>query len=346
MLSPLVLAPFLSDGPSSNVHEGQNRVNRPNMQILALLSRSGLDLPYERRRPQMKRQNFAETLIEAELAVPLATVRLARFILDGTTDHEFRREESYWLDMCLSPRPEKLQGCYFNRWGPHRFEPLGEIFLLPPGEPLRLRADVSTRQISIVCEIEQEAVRRWLPANIAWTDHRLAASLNIANPHIRACLFRLAAEVRRPGYGNEELVTHIVGQLAIEVARFCEAVTDAPALGGLASWRLRLIEERLHRSGPPPSLNELAELCGLSVRQLTRGFRASRGCTLGNYIAAMRIELAKRSLGTDKSIKEIASLLGFSTPAAFSYAFRRATGSTPKQFRARQLRSRPLPASV
>ena len=37
--------------------------------------------------------------------------------------------------------------------------------------------------------------------------------------------------------------------------------------------------------GPLPSLAELAELCALSVRQLTRGFRASRGCSLGEHIA-------------------------------------------------------------
>ncbi len=127
---------------------------------------------------------------------------------------------------------------------------------------------------------------------------------------------------------------HVVGQLAIEVARFCEAVTDGPAVGGLASWRLRLIDERLHRYGSSPLLDELAELCGLSVRQLTRGFSASRGCTVGSYIASMRIEQAKRRLDTNESIKEIAGLLpGFPSPSAFSYAFRRATGSTPRQFR-------------
>jgi AraC family transcriptional regulator len=290
----------------------------------------------------MKPETYAETVFEAELAVPSATARLARFSLDWSTDREFRREASYWLDMCLSPRPEELRGCYYERWGPHRFEPLGEIFLLPPGESLRLRTEGSTRQVSIVCEISQEAVQRWLPAEIDWTDQRLAASLDIVDPHIRACLFRLAAEVRRPGAGSEELAIHIVGQLAIEVARFCEAITDGPVIGGLASWRLRLIEERLHRYGSPPSLDELAELCGLSVRQLTRAFRASRGCTVGSHISTTRIELAKRHLDTDESIKEIASLLGYSTPSAFSYAFRRATGSTPRQFRARQLRSRPL----
>ena len=214
---------------------------------------------------------------------------------------------------------------------------------MPRGKSLRLRTEGSTWQISIVCEIRQEAVQRWLPADIEWTDQRVAASLDIVDPHIRACLFRLAAEVRRPGAGTRNWQIRVVGQLAIEVARFCEAVTDGPAMGGLASWRLRLIEERLHRYGSFPSLDELAELCGLSVRQLTRGFRASRGCTVGSHIASMRIELAKRRLDTNESIKEISGLLGFASPSAFSYAFRRATGSTPRQFRARQLRSRPIP---
>ena len=51
-----------------------------------------------------------------------------------------------------------------------------------------------------------------------------------------------------------------------------------------------------------------------------------------------RIETAKRQLASDDSIKAIAFGLGFASPSSFSYAFRRATGSTPRQFRQRQLR--------
>jgi AraC family transcriptional regulator len=54
----------------------------------------------------------------------------------------------------------------------------------------------------------------------------------------------------------------------------------------------------------------------------------------------MRIEIAKRQLASDQSIKSIAFELGFASPSSFSYAFRRATGAAPRQFRQRQYRKR------
>jgi AraC family transcriptional regulator len=286
----------------------------------------------------MQAESYAESMYEAELSVGMATARIMRLNLDKPTNRVFRRgTDYYWLDLCLTPRPENTRGCYSDRWGPHRFERLGEIFLVPPGEALHLRSDRGGNQASIICEIDAAAIDRWLDGGIEWTDQRLAAGLDITHPYMRSCLFRLAQEVSRPGPGSEVLVEMIAGQLAIEVARYCQAIAEGPITGGLASWRLRLIDERLQQLGVAPSLEELATLCALSLRQLTRGFRASRGCSIGDHIAQMRIDLAKRLLGSEESIKAIAFSLGFASPSSFAFAFRRATGATPSQFRQRQL---------
>jgi len=281
---------------------------------------------------------YTRSVFEAELPIPHGVARIMRFANDRPTNHIFRRGEHYWLDLCLTPRPEQARGCYSERWGPHRFERLGEIFLVPPGEALHVRTDAGDNQASIACEIHADAVDRWLPNGLEWTDRRLEGGLDIVHPHIRACLFRLAEEARHGGTGSIDLAAMIAGQLAIELARYLEAISDGPITGGLASWRLRLIDERLHCGGPPPTLGELAMLCNVSIRQLTRGFRSSRGCTIGDHIAQTRIELAKRALGSDESIKSIAFALGFATPSSFSHAFGRATGMTPLRFRQRHLR--------
>jgi AraC family transcriptional regulator len=76
----------------------------------------------------------------------------------------------------------------------------------------------------------------------------------------------------------------------------------------------------------------------LSVRQLTRGFRASRGRSIGDYVAQSRIDHAKRLLATKQSVKAISYSLGFASPSSFSFAFRRATGETPREFRQRAQR--------
>jgi AraC family transcriptional regulator len=69
------------------------------------------------------------------------------------------------------------------------------------------------------------------------------------------------------------------------------------------------------------------------VRQLTRGFRASRGFSIGSHIAASRVEYAKQLLKSDRCVKTVAYAMGFTAPSNFSAAFRRATGQTPRQYR-------------
>jgi AraC family transcriptional regulator len=122
-------------------------------------------------------------------------------------------------------------------------------------------------------------------------------------------------------------------ELAIELARHCREVHAHKALGGLASWRLRTIDERINRSGPAPRLPELADLCGLSVRQLTRGFRISRRCSLGEYIACRQMDRAKALLNSSTHIKEVAYATGYASASNFSIAFQRLSGMSPKHYR-------------
>jgi AraC family transcriptional regulator len=180
-------------------------------------------------------------------------------------------------------------------------------------------------------------VHKWFDGDLVWTDRRLEASLDIASPTVRALLLRLGEELRHPGFASDALTELIAAQLAIELGRYCASITHGPATGGLAPWRLRLIDERLSEVREAPTLAELARLCNLSVRQLTRGFRTSRGCSIGDYIANSRIDVAKQLLGSEESVKGIAYSMGFASPSGFSYAFRRATGETPRQFRQRIL---------
>jgi AraC family transcriptional regulator len=185
----------------------------------------------------------------------------------------------------------------------------------------------------LLCQLNGDSFHQWIGEDIEWNDRQLEASLDIPTDQIRSLLHRLAQETRYPGFASHLMVELIAGQISIEIARYCQSVTDSPMTGGLASWRLKLIDERLAEVCKAPSLAELATLCGLSVRQLTRGFRTSRGCSIGQHVAQSRIKLAKRLLIGSESIKSIAYAMGFSSPSSFSYAFRRATGFTPGAFR-------------
>lgn len=282
----------------------------------------------------MDRATTAVVTIEAELRVPAATAQLVCFDFPEPADNVFRGEH-YQLDLCLTPRPRNARACYPDRWSPERFERIGRAFIVPPGEAMRARSDDCGRQNSIICQLRPHAMQPWFEDDLQWNARRLEAGLDIRQDSIRSLMLRLADEARNPGFASELLVELIAGQLAIELTRFCTAVDDDNRGTGLAAWRLRRIDERLGEEGRLPTLSELASLCGLSVRQLTRGFRASRGCSVGEYVSNARMELAKRSLAGDAGIKAIAYALGFASPSSFCCAFRRATGETPRQFRQR-----------
>ncbi len=288
----------------------------------------------------MERREQAEMTVEAELRVPVATLQLVRYLFVDPVAGDMREDQDYRLDLSLTSRPRNARACYPDRWAPHRFERLGSVWLLPPGENLQACSDGGgRRQRSLVCRLRPEAMNAWLQRDLEWTDRRLKAILDIPDANIRGLLLRLTEEVRHPGFASEMLVELICAQIAIELGRYCAAVNEGPVTGGLAPWRLRAIDERLREVQAAPTLADLADLCKLSVRQLTRGFRASRGCSIGDHVAHSRLEQAKRQLAGDQSVKAIAYSLGFSSPSSFSYAFRKLLGETPRQFRQRVLRA-------
>jgi AraC family transcriptional regulator len=102
---------------------------------------------------------------------------------------------------------------------------------------------------------------------------------------------------------------------------------------------MRRLRERVHSDLPAPSLTELAELCGMTVRHLSRAFKAETGQTLGKYVEAAMVDRARSLLAeTDASVGEVASALGFASSTSFAFAFRRATGLRPSEVEGRRPR--------
>lgn len=288
---------------------------------------------------QMARPRQSSFQVEAELITGMATTRLVWFEMDGSPNHSVMWD-NYYLDLSLTPRPVNMRACFPNRWSPQRFASVGDMLLIPPGEPVHIRADTPFRQTSIICELDPVRVHDLIGFEIDWNDRRIEAGLDLASSSIRHLLRKLAEEAREPGIASNEFVDLVTKQLAIEIGRHMETVDEAPVTGGLAPWRLRIIDDRLKIGGEFPTLVDLAELCSLSVRQLTRGFKKSRGCTIGDYVTQMRLESAKRRLSAGESIKLISHELGYTSPSSFSYAFRRSVGLTPRQFLNRVYRSK------
>lgn len=271
--------------------------------------------------------------IERERTLPFARTQVARFEISEPDERLLLNEHVYRLDMCLTPRPSGALARYRDHWGSNEFEPFGGVYLLAPHQALQVKC-VPSITSSLVCELRADQVSKWLGEEVVWSDGHRRASLSAGTSRFRPLMRRIVEELRRPGLAHDSMIEMVTAQLALEVGRFCVEGRGAQGGAGLAPWRLRRIDERLAEDGRSPSLSELAELCNLSVRQLLRAFRASRGCTVGDYIAQRRAELAKRKLQGPDSVKAVARGLGFSSPASFTYAFRRSTGLTPREYRA------------
>ncbi len=82
------------------------------------------------------------------------------------------------------------------------------------------------------------------------------------------------------------------------------------------------------------SLEVLAGLACLSRTHLAHVFRRRLGTSPLRYLQRVRMESAKRLLGTSSMpVHEVASQVGFADPLYFSRAFRAATGLSPKEYR-------------
>jgi AraC family transcriptional regulator len=85
------------------------------------------------------------------------------------------------------------------------------------------------------------------------------------------------------------------------------------------------------------TLNQLAQVAGVSVFHFARTFTRAMGVSPSRYVSRMRLEKAMAEIAADKlSLAEIAFRAGFSSQASFTRAFFRVTGLTPGEYRARR----------
>lgn len=114
-----------------------------------------------------------------------------------------------------------------------------------------------------------------------------------------------------------------------------EAVLAGRPRGGDLVEDLRAAIRRSFAGGDRWTLGEAA--AGMNIGQRTLQRTLSRqGLTFRKLEDEMRIEGARRMLADPQlGLAEIAHRLGFSQPSAFHRAFRRATGTTPREFRLR-----------
>lgn len=121
--------------------------------------------------------------------------------------------------------------------------------------------------------------------------------------------------------------------LVLQAEAFEQAITKKPPVTLHSTYdrdclyyaRDYLIEH-IHQ---PPSVTELAKLCGINEFKLKQGFKGLFDNSIFGYLSDYRLNYAKELLLEGKPIKSVAFMLGYSSVQHFSNAFRKKFAITP-----------------
>ncbi len=145
-------------------------------------------------------------------------------------------------------------------------------------------------------------------------------------------------EERAAGLPGAQLVSAQLAQLLFVQILRAHLKTAGPVSGWLRALgdpriapALRLMHGEPVRSW---RLDELAEACAMSRTTFAVHFKKSAGVAPLTYLAEWRMRLAERTLRERSTpVAVIAQSLGYASESAFSHAFKRMTGQSPKAYR-------------
>jgi AraC-like DNA-binding protein len=149
---------------------------------------------------------------------------------------------------------------------------------------------------------------------------------------------RIRAEFRGNAIGRALMLNHLAPMILMQILRV--HLTSAGArpnwLTTLADPRYSKAIEAMHQHGGRAwSLDQLAELSGLSRAGFALGFKKRVGLTPGDYLAHWRMQSACELLRDreELTIAAIAYAVGYGSESAFSTAFKKIVGARPGAYR-------------
>ena len=87
------------------------------------------------------------------------------------------------------------------------------------------------------------------------------------------------------------------------------------------------------RMSEPPSLQELADEIGLTLKKLKEGFKQIYGDSVFSFLFDYKMEVARKLLESgENNVNEVGLKVGYSTSSHFIAAFKKKYGTTPKKY--------------
>jgi transcriptional regulator GlxA family with amidase domain len=139
-------------------------------------------------------------------------------------------------------------------------------------------------------------------------------------------------------YCGHEVAVRTAKALLLETPRIWQSTYAAqPPRSGHDDAAIQRAQQWLFEHfSEPVDLDALAVTVGMSARTFARRFKTATGAAPLAYVHRLRIDSARHYLEhAQRSVQEICVAVGYEDVAFFRALFRRHTGSTPREYRAR-----------
>ncbi|HEY4277655.1 MAG TPA: AraC family transcriptional regulator [Conexibacter sp.] len=267
-------------------------------------------------------------------------LRLAR--LQGSIDRRSLRAGDAPLDVPAAPATAPL---YLLSAGEVMIELAdrditvtpGDVVVLPRGQAHRLHASAESAEIDLFAgHYDYSPGAGELLFNSLPDPVHVSFDTRACEP-MRLLSTLMLAEAQEDGPGTEAVLYALCDALLAMVLR------SAPGrrLNGAKLWTA-VEDERMYNAmcaviddpGHRWTIPELAGRSCMSRAAFIRHFGNSTGVTVGDFLGRVRMMVAADLLaGSEKTIGEIATDVGYQSVSAFGRNFRAATGSSPARFR-------------
>ena len=235
----------------------------------------------------------------------------------------------------------------------------GDCFLLPLGRPFRLASDLALTPVdfkTIFSAPLNGGVATWngggdfsgVGGYFALAGNHAGILLGMLPPivHIRKesdksalrwSMERMMQELREPQPGGFLVVQHLAHMMLVQALR----VHLAEGLRGGVGWLFALADQQMSAAihamhddpAHPWTLQELAGRIGMSRSTFALKFKETVGASPIEYLTRWRMLLAgDRLANSGDPVSVIALSLGYESESAFSTAFKRVMGCSPRQY--------------
>jgi AraC-like DNA-binding protein len=235
----------------------------------------------------------------------------------------------------------------------------GDCFLLPSVRPFRLASDLTVTPVGAGTVFSRDRAGGIATINGGGDFTLVSSRFVIAGDHagillqmlspvvlirdetsqaaLRWSVEQMMQELRTPQPGGGLIVQHLAYMILVQALRLHLADGSKTGVGwlfALADKQMSAAMNVMHEEpGHAWTLQELAERAGMSRSSFALKFKETVGASPMDYLTRWRMWLAADRLANSAdSVSAIAFSLGYESESAFSTAFKRVMGRSPRQY--------------